>query len=1088
MQPARLALAFALLTGCGPAPVSETPPPPTITGPTVEDTTAHAGWHYHPRDISTIRDAMPLADGSWLLVAGPGERWKTEPRKEGSADAPIFAEAAPERAPEPLIEIVRRAADQWVFVGRSGTTYASSSPLGPLEAGVAPREHLAAAAGNAHALVGLGMLGDVLRFDGQSWSPHQGRCACTACVDAGGCRRLFDVESGRDGQLVALALPEALVVSHDDGQHFAPVAGAPMGAYELSRTSRGDVLVRGALDAMTWTGDTLVKASAEDAAMAPWGEQLLPRRGPRADALEERAASFDGRGYIEVFDDPDGLYGRAASDDGKPNWMIASGPLGHGLTVRPLELAQACDALRLGASPGHVVIACLQDRSSPLLRDNRLEDEDNPLSVTLLRSDDGGKSFARALEVSAPDNDVAVSVSVDGHALITGVCATQQREPCAPKAPLLLPARGRVVVATAGNLTNRASAPAFSLDGRSAYFFGRRAKDEHVALYVSHDEGKSFESRSIEPSRSSLHGWDTTGDMQRVVLPGPSGEVGLLLDSSPITYALADADGRIVSVAYQREGGGGAGASLPNNTISVSGQGRHVVALTQPEDNEGGAQRLAVWESSDGGQSFRPSPLPMRLEVDEFEDKTLTVQCGPGACAIGSRITRIGTDDDSEPGPSGVVVASGDDRTPALAATIACSPEGKGYDTFENVEPLNRLGPRLPTPNHAMRGDSAWSLLQVDPQRGGVVAVSTTIDGRRLERHELFDAVDRERYGYDVKYQMEGYAAARARVPKGNVAGSEMKLELAWVNYLNGSKGHAELDAGTFAAIDVTPPSHQRALNVELLSISPAGLIVRPSASRPDTYVVDLQGQLVAEGAYPDWPGVAASSSIDDAQLIGTTPLAIGMHARRMQTSSWVSLQTLTPGAPLRFLSFAPEPLLERKVNTGWTYRSGEVGVSVEVIDIVNLQSYASFRSYTAQGELGAPVALPTQLQLPSLPKACTDAERASSARLVADWTTGTRHPVLIASAFGDDTLLTEKAVLHGTPDSPCVAGWHASNLAQHDQRVAIVSGDLSHAWLFRESPKKVGAIDVQKLTCHWAPDASLPEEVWKASGTVRNQ
>jgi hypothetical protein len=264
-------------------------------------------------------------------------------------------------------------------------------------------------------------------------------------------------------------------------------------------------------------------------------------------------------------------------------------------------------------------------------------------------------------------------------------------------------------------------------------------------------------------------------------------------------------------------------------------------------------------------------------------------------------------------------------------------------------------------------------------------------------------------------------------------------------------------------------------------------LVLRPSGSRPDTYVLDERGRLSAEAAYPEWPNVAASRSQDEAVVVDGSAWAVGRHAQRMGVDNLVSLAPLGGAGGLRFVAFAPEPGFGRTVQTGWTYRDGEVGVAVQVFDDTRTRGYASYRGFTASGDLGAPVDLPTQLDLASTIKPCTAEERRDDARVVAAWATGARHAVVVRSALGDDVLLTGSAILHGTPAAPCVAGWHATALSGREPRVAIVSGDLSQAWLFRESPGKVGSVDVQALACRWAPDAALPEPIWREQGAVRS-
>src|SRR5690606_38573498 len=109
------------------------------------------------------------------------------------------------------------------------------------------------------------------------------------------------------------------------------------------------------------------------------------------------------------------------------------------------------------------------------------------------------------------------------------------------------------------------------------------------------------------------------------------------------------------------------------------------------------------------------------------------------------------------------------------------------------------------------------------------------------------------------------------------------------------------------------------------------------------------------------------------------------------------------------------------------------------------------------------------------------------------------RHPVVVPGAGEGGTvdgalhLLTSGVVLHGTPTSPCVAGWEATGIDGR-RAAAVILGDLSRAWVFRLAPAGAGTsprpatagavdVEVRAMSCRWDPAAPVPEGVWDEVG-----
>ena len=1084
----RASLPALMLVACSPAAAVDAPvsPPRAIGVEEAASKTPASGWHYHPPEMAEVRAGWPLADGRWLLVGDLGERWLTEPLpRQPSAAAPARtyrAQPSTYRAPDRLVGVTpwqesrSGAAHRWLFVGEGGTLYTAEEPLGPLTAGAAaphPLRRVAAAGGSA---VGVDLLGHVYLHQGDAWQD---------AADAG--PLLHDVASAASGELLGLAMPEALWRSVDQGRSWSQLAQAPFGAHQLVRLRDGVVIVRGATSDMRWSGaDGLEAVTGEAPLTLPASTssaqiELLPPRGPRSSAIEQRMAVLSGDLYTEVFEQEPRDEEGDEEEDRHSRWMLARGTVGADLELRSLDLESTCEGgVVLAARDSHLLIVC--GRSL-----------DDGVGVDLFRSSNGGEQIeqlpATGLVARA---EVSVTLSPDGTALLTGLCLeTEGETSCTPKGPLRLGASAtRTEPTQAGDLTGPAESPIFSDDGERAYFAGHRAKDGGAALFVSMDAGKTFSSHPLSPPKGTPGAWRAATDEVDVTLtPGADGEVGVILRGEPPRYLIASADGQVTAVA-----------SLPAETVAVSGQGRSILALGVLRDAVGKLE-LSAFESLDAGGSFRPVSPPLHLRLDELDSPT--VHCSSGGCVIGDRLTRVGwggTEAMALPRPPSVQGAA----QPALRQAVRCTlDEASGWAHVDQV--VGRGDSVAPSAFQAFRGRAQWSLLRYADDSGVVDAVSalSTAGKFQIDRHTLLGPVkDRSRVAYHVAPQMEGYAAVRVPLPTARdaLAGQPLLgVELGWINYVRAEQGHALLpDAGRFDVDHVTPGARPQ-LMTSLLSVSPGGVFLRPSSERRDIFVLDVDGRLRGRADYPSWPATRASSGRSEAVLVAGGALAVGLFSDSPRgTTTTLSLAPLdfasqasgpasapaTPTAsPATFVSVAPVGL-DQHVELRWTYRGAEVGTVVLILDPQDNRGRGYFAPFTSDGRVGAAVAVPTQLDLSAAPRACSDVEVRDTARVVAPYMSGTRHPLVIASAEGSWTLLTSRAVLHGTPSNPCVLGWDAEDVGRGGQGVtALVAGDMKSGWLFHSLDG--GRLEHRPLRCEPSPDEALPQEIWREPGTV---
>jgi hypothetical protein len=1050
------ATAFGLLavlgTGCRAEPPAAPPPTPAPSPPPPRPRAPVAPhWRYHPHEPARMHAGVRLANGAWLLAGDLGERWLTEPIAEPPEERLHRARASEHRAPESLRAVAERPDGGWLFVGESGSVYGARGPLDALEPSAVAPEPLAQVAAAGGVLVGLGSLGATYRFDGGRWSAGASPPA-----------RPFDVAATATGKLLALAAPEALFASDDGGASWRAVAVEPVGALALVRVADGGVLVQAAARDLYWSGGAARSARGETRLLLPAerGVHIGGAAGPSALAVREGRAVLTARRSYAL--EPTHRAGAGA-------WRLRVTTLDGDGEERATPLA-SCEGARLGASGAHLVAACL---GRPFVG--------GPLAVALHRSADGGERWSPAGTLVAPEAaPVALAVTESGEALVTGACTTGEI-PCAPRAPHRLGRAGEIEPALAADLVGPATSPAFATSGGAAFFLGKRVKDGRVSLFVSEDGGRRFVSRAL----AARGGWDPDKAPPRALSPG-DGVLGIVAGEDGLVYALADHEGNVVSVARPPEG-----------TLALAGFGRAVLAVGQ-QGTGAGPVVLSAWESVDGGQSFAPIAIPMRLELDELDDE-LALACAAGGCVLGSRATRVGW------AGGGEAVAADPPRAdpepePALAATVSCTLEPGG--AWSAVSHVAEGLPLVPGAAQAMRGKSAWSVLRFDDATGEVTALSAPVGApaaKLVSSRLLAPSRQRARLAYAVRPQMEGFAAVRAELPRAGKPSEPVsiaRLEAAWINHETGELGRRTLgEAGVLDPDDVTPGERPHLL-APLVSVSPGVLFVRPSGSQSDVLLLDLTGARDATLRYPEWPPTRWQAR-GDAAIVAGQPFAVALHHKSGEGASAAPIVALAklhaqaggaagPVAP-SYYTVGPPSERERRLETRWSYRGREIGVTVHVLDRASARAHASFLPFSADGRLGASEPLGTQADAGAQARGCGDAERAASARLVAPFVPGSRRLVTVQTPGGIQHLLTGAAVLYGKPEATCVAAWEALSLRGSPEALAaLIAGDLSHGWLFRRLANDRRGFEYHAVRCEPAPGAAVPAAVWGEPGTTR--
>jgi hypothetical protein len=319
---------------------------------------------------------------------------------------------------------------------------------------------------------------------------------------------------------------------------------------------------------VVWRGASFARAS--DRIVVP--QTTLDVEVGRAASAVAAAASravLDGDRYYEV----------VRPETEGDAWILARGRIEGRLASVPLVDSGRCSNLRIGARGRVVFLACVFA-------------EDPEIIAELRRSTDGGTTWSAPLRLFTPDTDqIVVAVAPDGTALVTGVCRSSEvAGQCKLGAPLLVheailegdsgadprtldaggtspPTPGlRALQSSAPQLSSTALAAAFGFDGRSAYFLGKRGKDERISLFVSHDGGETFAPRALQsagvarvPRRHDDEEDPSDGDgpdpfeidETSQLRPGDDGTVGigaLLRSRGSAAYLVTDDDGRLLQV------------------------------------------------------------------------------------------------------------------------------------------------------------------------------------------------------------------------------------------------------------------------------------------------------------------------------------------------------------------------------------------------------------------------------------------------------------------------------------------------------------------------------------------------------------
>ncbi len=1060
----RAAWLCLLLAGCGgpaktPAPhdslLSSVALAPTYSTP--------ATWRYHPSQQPTVRAERTLADGRILLAGKRGERWLLDPQAHSLS-------AGSSLAPEDLIAVLDTS-DGYRFVGKSGTSYDARDPLGKFLRSSAPLEPLVRVTAARHSIVGIPADGSLSRSaDGAASFAQVGPASV----------KFADVELASDGTGLALAIPEALWVTRDEGASWTLLPGKTHGALSLSRNQNGHLEVETVFGPYRFVDAPARLELGKEPDRAPVLGTSRPPRGPDASALADGRALVQGTRYLEI----------SAPPAHPSDYQLFQGPLDGKLEPKPVPELKGCRSARLAGFGNFLELACLAGNS-----------DSGSVPIGFFRSSDGGEHFEpEPFGGYANPDSFRFALGQGGNLIASGLCAAPSpgcatggvffrratppaEDAGAPGKMAAKRAQFELFAAATPSLADSALGLTFSLDGRTAYAVGRRTKTAALAVFVSIDGGKSFEVRDLDLVRAYADDennyWESSQSSVRLesFAPAEDGSLALVIaDRRGRSLIVVDEQGHLLSVSKP-----------PDDRALVAAVGMRAFAVT-PSTRK-------TWESMDGGVTWQAlGRFPVALCAGEGECY-VKVRCMPLGCVVGSDVSRIGwvgqSDEDVDALPPPALEPSPLSER-KLRTPLSCSLDDSRWQTLPGVRDF-------PSSHDAAMGKAAFVSVGADATHGAAWTVHG-IGGAHphLENVSLLAPISGRLadYALQVLDQVEGGAALRYRLPEDPSKDNHLRsVEVAWDNALAGQIGHARLpDGGAVAIGDYDSGDPIDIAQPALLSIGEGGLYLRLHRNAGDVQeTVYFDGRTITRIPAVKWPGSARGGRTEMARSEGAhLPLMLFEHGTavaraRLENGSFTfDAETIGLPDPSAF----GQTLVQRV-----SYLGNASGMHVQAQSTLGGRARAAFFPFRASGDvLGAPIAVPTQASLPDRPNRCSASDLANTPRIDANFLPGTRRAVVVSDASDAPRLfLTAGAVLYGTPENPCAAALDAEEItldgipARHE-RVLILLDDLEHTWLFRQPIDAANGpqnVQFRPLKCHFEPDLEIPSEAYRAPGTL---
>lgn len=1061
------------LAACGPATPSQPPPKGPVAAPSkpAAPIESPARWSLHTARVGNLRARLDLGTG--VLFGGDGgERWLD--KRDGAPPQPGSA-----LVPEAIVGIAKGAGKNVWLVGASGTVYVAADPIGPIDKKSAPPSPVRSPAAGRAAVVAIADGGLLRSTDaGVTWSK----------VDLpGAAGTLVQLAMNDSGMGVALAAPQRAWATDDDGATWKAVPTPGIGARRLVLDVNGDLIIEGVEASAMLKGSPL---RLERVARAPKSDGFEFGASPHAAVLGWSKAIATGRGamigdrYLEAVADP----------DDPTRWRVGYGKLGAPIEPKKVPELNGCERVWVGGDDTALLLAC-DDRNSPgkassfPAKKSVASSPSERSAVRLLRSDDEGKTWREDASLGSRRADVGhVWVAPDKSVFVDGACKRLRSGDCYESMPLVRPAGAKAFakVGVKGRIQTVHSV-AFSPQGGRAYALGRNYGGP-LQLLVSKNGGKDFAPVPL-PSVAAA-------DAKAPALAAARAEPGAVsVDASGLVVATAMVTGEWVVYTSKDDGATIEATRVPHRVDGLGMWGKRGFAWAR--DGRG-------WETTDAGATWVATAAPAFPDAGALDRG---VSCGAYGCFVGDRATRIGwgvtTATKSVEPPQPKVVAAG---------PLACSGEGE----------WKQLGALLSPPSAYDVDQSTagrWTAIRHDVAKGSVTVLLGKSGPKGIEVKEvsLFGPAAKDT-ATAVLPQIEGaaairYAFKREAPPKDDpkdkdakdaklkkpkpagaiVDGQKVDVEVAWWVASTGAVHKARITGvGPLDSRDVVASFKDgpALANVSLLSIAQGGVHVRPLVTRAEVPLWFVrEGGKVERLSWPEIPskdvaGNALSMRVDAVRAAGRS-VVLGVVGAQL----WMAWANETGTAwDTRTWGLWPElrSAPAREASWDFTYVPSALGPRPAVVaqwpggaDLPPTAWGAVLKG--VEVDPSEVVALPTQKAAGGEPSAC--GANVTTPRVVAPWSVGTRHPLVVTQDGAESLMATSYAVLRGDAKSACVIAYEARPIARPkdakgDSKAdakptpseegalsALVPwSDREHSFLFRST--LTGETSVRSLRC----------------------